>query len=469
MKKQIFFSTLIFLAFSQLVEAGCLSGDCKNGYGIYTWSGRSQYAGDWKNGRKHGHGEENWNDGSKYEGDYKNGKFHGQGAYTWKNGERYVGQWNNGKRHGNGILYYPDDRVKQTGIWENARYMGTSSELTKSTASNTGSVITWHNPKSTSTEVSSSRTTIEACLKSGRNAQLYVNNALIHNKRGIKTVPRNRSCNTPLKESVRLRAGKNIIKITVNDASGHTISSEERIIRFKNTNINQQEKRVALVIGNRDYATAPLLNPVNDALAMTQVLQEVGFDVMSYTDIDKKKMAQVINRFGQKIAKGGVGLFYFAGHGMQVKGENYLIPVDVNTNGERAVKRTSIKLAQVTDSMKSAGNRMNIIILDACRDNPFLERTRSFNQPIITKGALAKIDAPYGTYIAFATAPGSRASDGDGSNGLYTEALKEAIKIPELKIEDVFKRVRKMVHDKSGGSQQTWDNTSIVGDFYFNR
>ena len=466
MKKQIFLSTLIFLTFSQLVEAGCLSGDCKNGYGVYTWSGRGEYAGDWKNGKKHGYGEQNWSDGSKYEGDYKNGKFHGQGTY-WKNGERYVGQWKNGKRHGNGTLYYRNGNVKQRGIWENARYVGPSSEQKiLTTSKSTGSVMTWNNPKSTSTKVSSSRTTIEACIKSGRNAQLYVNNALIHNMRGIKAVPRNRSCKTPLVKSVRLRTGKNIIKITVNDASGRTISSEERII-FQRS--NQREKRVALVIGNRDYATAPLRNPVNDALAMTQVLQEVGFDVMSHTDIGKKKMAQVINRFGKKIAKGGVGLFYFAGHGMQVKGENYLIPVDVNTNGERAVKRTSIKLAQVTRSMKSAGNRMNIIILDACRDNPFRTITRGFNQPIITRGALAKIDAPYGTYIAFATAPGSRASDGDGSNGLYTEALKEVIKIPELKIEDVFKRVRKMVHKQSGGSQQTWDNTSIVGDFYFNR
>ncbi|TGO03476.1 hypothetical protein PN36_06095 [Candidatus Thiomargarita nelsonii] len=230
-----------------------------------------------------------------------------------------------------------------------------------------------------------------------------------------------------------------------------------------------KEKRIALVIGNSQYTSAPLRNPVNDAEAMKNALRNLGFEVLFESELSKNKMIQVIKRFCEKVsASGGVGLFYYAGHAMEVKGENYLIPVDVNIQKDPYVESKSVRLARVMSEMKSAGNRMNIIILDACRNNPF-SKTRSFFSSMTNSRGLAKIDAPYGTFMAFATAPGSVAADGKGQNGLYTGELIKAISVPGQKIEDVFKQVRRKVHEKSNGSQTPWEHSSIVGDFYFKR
>jgi len=253
-----------------------------------------------------------------------------------------------------------------------------------------------------------------------------------------------------------------VLKIVAsNAAAGRTVLSK-RTIFYK-------EKRIALVIGNSQYPTAPLRNPVNDAQAMKNALQNLDFEVLFYSNLSQKRMKQVINRFGEKVStSGGVGLFYYAGHAMEVKGENYLIPVDANILKEPNVELKSVKLARVTSEMKYAGNRMNIIILDACRDNPF-SNTRSFFSSMTKTRGLARIAAPYGTFIAFATAPGSVAADGEGANGLYTEELIKAISVPGQKIEDIFKHVRQKVYEKSNCSQITWEHSSIVGDFYFKR
>jgi TonB family protein len=220
-------------------------------------------------------------------------------------------------------------------------------------------------------------------------------------------------------------------------------------------------RRVALVIGNGAYDVAPLNNPVNDAQDMAQSLRQLGFDVLSGSNLTQREMRQLIREFGQKIKGGGVGLFYYAGHGMQVKGQNYLIPVGADIQAEADVEDLAVSVNLVLNVMDDAGNGLNIVVLDACRNNPFARSFRS------AAGGLAQVDAPTGTLIAYATAPGSVASDGTSRNGLYTQELLKFMRTPGLDIENVFKQVRISVRTLTQGRQTPWEASSLVGDFYF--
>jgi Caspase domain len=220
-------------------------------------------------------------------------------------------------------------------------------------------------------------------------------------------------------------------------------------------------RRVALVIGNGAYKDAPLGNPVNDARAIAQALQASGFTVIVRENASQKALLGALREFGDRLRGGGVGLFYYAGHGMQIKGRNYLIPVDATIEREDEVAYAAVDAQAVLDKMEAAGSPTNIMILDACRNNPF---TRSFRS---SSAGLAPMDAPVGTLVAFATSPGAVASDGAGQNGLYTQHLLTAMRQPGAKLEDVFKQVRVNVRRDSQGKQIPWEATSLEGDFYF--
>ncbi len=221
------------------------------------------------------------------------------------------------------------------------------------------------------------------------------------------------------------------------------------------------EPRHALVIGNADYTTAPLLNPANDATAVAKVLEKAGFKVDLKVNATQKQMQEAVTLFGDRLKAGGAGLFYFAGHGVQIKGRNFMLPVGATIAREDEVPYKAVDVQQVLDKMETAKNRINMVVLDACRDNPFARSSRS------TSGGLTQVDAPIGSLIAFATAPGSVASDGRNANGLYTQHLLANIERPGTPIEDVFKRVRLGVRLDSNGSQVPWESTSLEGDFYF--
>ena len=222
-----------------------------------------------------------------------------------------------------------------------------------------------------------------------------------------------------------------------------------------------REHRIALIIGNGRYASSPLLNPVNDARAMSKALRTMGFSVTLLEDANMKQMSDAARDFGDGLQRGGVGLFYYAGHGMQIKGRNYLIPVGADIQREDEVSFNAFDAALLLEKMEAARSRVNIVILDACRNNPFSRSFRSGSQ------GLAQMDAPVGSYLSFATAPARVASDGKDGNGLYTQHLLEAMRTPGLKIEEVFKRVRVKVMADSEGQQIPWDNSSLAGDFYF--
>lgn len=219
--------------------------------------------------------------------------------------------------------------------------------------------------------------------------------------------------------------------------------------------------KTALVIGNSDYPGMALANPVHDATDIGRELEELGFQVTLLTNGTRRQMEEAVRGLSKRLADGGVGLFYFAGHGIQVNGENYLIPVDADIESEADVRYEAVSAGRILDHLKLAGNQMNIIILDACRNNPFSRSMRSE-----TTG-LARMDAPTGSIMAYATAPGSVAADGEGRNGVYTKNLLRAMRTPGMDIYDTFMQVRRGVIKDTQGRQTPWESSSLIGKFYF--
>jgi hypothetical protein len=223
------------------------------------------------------------------------------------------------------------------------------------------------------------------------------------------------------------------------------------------------DRRTALVIGNSKYAVGPLRNPANDAQDMAAVLRRLGFEVTMRLDATQEQMEQAIAEFGRRLYQGGVGLFFYAGHGVQVDGENYLVPIGARIEGESDVRYKAVNVGQILGKMGEARNGLNIVILDACRDNPFSRGFRSATRGLaVVAGA-----APKGTLIAFATSPGKVASDGDGRNGLYTKHLLDNIQAPGVPVEQAFKQVLQGVERETDGQQSPWTSSSFSGDFSF--
>jgi len=224
------------------------------------------------------------------------------------------------------------------------------------------------------------------------------------------------------------------------------------------------ETRIALVIGNSEYSSGPLPNPANDAKMIGDTLSSLGFEVIARRNADQNTMKRAIQEFGARLEKGGpsaVGLFYYAGHGVQLNGRNYLIPTTAQIEREGDVEIEAVSADWVIEQMRYARNRLNIVILDACRNNPFTRSMRSVDH------GLASMDAPAGILIAYSTAPGAVAADGSGRNSPYTEALSQAMRDLHEPVEQVFKHVRVGVMSATSGKQVPWESSSLTGDFYF--
>jgi uncharacterized caspase-like protein len=245
------------------------------------------------------------------------------------------------------------------------------------------------------------------------------------------------------------------------------------------------ESRVALVIGNGKYRNfAPLDNPANDAKGVAAALSTAGFKVILRVDATRDDMTAALAEFDQQLAQSDVALFYYAGHAAQVDWRNFMVPVAANLDAQKIgvdklvgqVAQESVDLAEVLDGMGKGKAHINIVVLDACRDNPFtakaIQMSRSLSRssgttPIKVGVGLAQSFAPPGTFLAYSTAPGQVASDGVGRNSPYSDALIKALAVPGLKLEDVFKQVRNSVATATHQEQIPWDNSSVFGDFYF--
>ncbi|WP_298245617.1 caspase family protein [uncultured Bradyrhizobium sp.] len=224
------------------------------------------------------------------------------------------------------------------------------------------------------------------------------------------------------------------------------------------------EQRVALVIGNSNYQNAPqLANPDNDAQSMAQFLNSAGFEVVAATDLTQNDMLRVVQDFSAKVSARGpntVAMVYYAGHGVQLAGENYLVPVDAKVSNPTELVSNSVRLVDVMSTLETIPSRMRIVILDACRNNPF---------PTVNDAGrgLAIVDAPNGSIVGYSTAPGAEALDGTGGHSPYTQAFLNVAREPNVPIEQLFKRVRLQVNQTTSGAQIPWESSSLTSDFTF--
>jgi len=322
----------------------------------------------------------------------------------------------------------------------------------------------WMSPIANNTTVYEPEVDIKCCIVSKKpikTFKVFLNGELYSDSRGMKIVE-STECDYEFESKIKLRNGVNRVYVELSNGS-ELISSETRFITYSETRL---EHRLALIIGNGKYAIAPLENPANDAKAMARALRNLDFEVIEVINGDKKTIKDAMEDFNARLEENkGVGLFYYAGHGIQVKGENYLVPVGHKIQHEADIEDEGVRMNKVLMYMQTSGTRMNIVILDACRDNPYATRSARSG----TRG-LAQIYAEgSGSLIAYATSPGSVASDGAGENGLYTQELLKAVATPGLEIGMIFRKVLTNVKRISKGQQVPWTNASIEGEFYFKK
>jgi hypothetical protein len=338
--------------------------------------------------------------------------------------EIYIGWVVDGMPHGWGVEYAADGSINNQGYWKKGgleRATGETPEIR--------SLLAFHASNQTQTVAVAETVTTPAASPS-----------VFSNKEEIE----------------RLRAQLAALQ------SGAESSSKQ------NTAVLADRRRVALVIGNSKYEVGALANPANDARDMAAALKRQGFKVIKYDNLTLRQTQNAMRQFADEFKKSDVGLVYYSGHGVEAKGVNYLIPVNANIRREYELTGGAYPASQITGMMEeiqASGNRKRvaILILDACRDNPLTRSWRS------SGGGLARMDAPAGTFISFATSPGSVASDGVGRNSPFTKHLLQAMKKPNVPIELMFKEVRVGVVNETRGEQVPWESSSLMGDFYFNR
>jgi hypothetical protein len=350
--------------------------------------------------------------GWSYAGEFRAGQAQGKGAFTWMDGTRFDGNFEGGRRVGPGVLTFPNGRTVR-GVWNDVKAVGYQ--------------------------------TYEEFSAGPLRAEQPALAAL-----AVQPAP-DLSAERLAEDLASLKRQK--------DELASKASQPQPPVQAKA--IGPVGRRVALVIGNSAYPAARLKNPVNDARDMAAALKSLGFEVILRENASLAQMEGAVDEFWGKLKKGGAGLFYFAGHGLQVQGKNYLVPVDAKLSAEQDAKYKCMDAGLVLGRMEDAGNGLNLVILDACRNNPFARSWRS-----ATEG-LAKMDAPRGSIIAYATAPDSVAADGQGRNGVYTEKLLKAMHLRGKPVELVFKHVRDEVMSATADKQVPWESTSLRGDFYF--
>jgi len=378
----------------------CASGDCVNGQGSMVGFG-----------------------GWSYAGEFQAGQAQGKGAFTWMDGTRFEGTFEGGRRVGPGVLTFPNGRVLR-GVWNDVKGVGY-------------------------------QTYEEFSAAPPRTQQP----ALAQNS-GLAAPPEHAGADLAA-ERQRLAEELASLKRQKAELAARPSPPAQPGQPGQPKTSGPVGRRVALVIGNSAYPTAPLKNPVNDARDMAATLKSLGFEVILRENAGLAQMEGAVDEFWGMLKKGGAGLFYFAGHGLQVQGKNYLVPVDAKLSAEQDARYKCMDAGLVLGRMEDAGNGLNLVILDACRNNPFARSWRSAAE------GLAKMDAPRGSIIAYATAPDSVAADGQGRNGVYTEKLLRAMRQPGQPVELVFKRVRDEVMRATADKQVPWESTSLRGDFYF--
>lgn len=285
--------------------------------------------------------------------------------------------------------------------------------------------------------------------------------------RGINAI-KNDGFDMTVKQEVQLIQGRNIVEIAVTNAGGTSIFKKTVVYGDKVADLRNKEnqnRRVALVVGNSRYPAQELRNPKNDASDIGAKLANLGFKVVTLLDAGEGELEAKLNAFVSMARNCDVALFYYAGHGIQLGGTNYMIPINVDLQTEEQVRQRCTDVNKVLSAFGQAHSKMNIVILDACRNNPFTIKGQYSNVE-----GLTITDAPTGTLIAYATSPGKLAADGEGRNSPYSESLLDALDYPGLKIYDFFQKITERVTLKTNYVQRPWFSSSLTNsDFYFHR
>ena len=464
------FVLMVGIAHAQSNLPFCLGSDVtmwSNCVGTATYVNGNKYVGEHKGGKRDGQGtyyhlaDNQWK-GDNYVGEYRDGKRDGQGTYyhladnQWK-GDKYVGEYKDGKRNGQGSYYHLADNQ-----WKGNKYVGEykddkpNGRGTMTLANGNKYVGEFKNDSfnGQGTEYSSNGSIISQGIWAEGN---FVRSSPVQ------------QATVPNQEVERLRAEVAEAKRKQAEAEEVLrVAQQQAPQTIQTSPVTSQSsiptgKRVALVVGNKNYKARPLQNTLNDADDMSRSLRTSGFEVIDLRDATLPQMRTAVRQFGDKLLTYDVGLVYFAGHGVEVKGRNYFIPVNADIQREDEIADQGLDVSLILEKMSTAGKGVNILIVDACRDDPF---GRSFRS---TSRGLAQMDAPRGTIIAYATSPGKVASDGDTRerNSPYTKHLLRAMQAPNKPIEQVFKEVRRAVQDATKNQQTPWENTSLSGDFFF--
>jgi len=425
------------------VYVGEFKDDNFHGMGTYTHADGDRYVGEYKYGIRAGQGtfyalSNNNFKGDVYVGEFKDGNFYGLGTYIHSNGNKYVGEHNDGQRIGQGIYFFPKGE-KEIGEFKEGKLNGRAIKLRAD-----GSI---------------------------QDSGLFKDDELVESFE-VDPLSFTRLPRQYLVTEKNLDADTNPVVSQIDENSSVEVQQENHSFssdQVDNSELNNprisadNRRRFALVIGNSNYSSLPKLpNAINDARVITKSLRTAGFQVSVHENLDLTGMQNAVRAFGEKLGKNDVGLVYYAGHGVQVKGKNYLIPVKENIKKSHEVRSSAIDVDLVLETLENIKNDLNIVVLDACRSS-FPGEARGTNR------GLATIDAAKGTFIAFATAPGKEALDGSGSNSPYTKHLARLISKKGLHLEQVFKEVRKAVVAETNGEQVPWENSSLMGDFYFQK
>jgi hypothetical protein len=389
------------------------------------------------NGAKHNcFGSYTYPDGRNYVGEFSNNKFHGIGTYTYSHGGKYVGGFNNFRRDGEGVMYRADGTISSSGRWESDNLVRSYSlDINRFPfdPSTPASTVSLADPSKAERDRLAAEVEAERKKRQELEAQL-----------------------AEAKERERLLA----------EAKERERQQAQAPQPQRPQAVLRNERRLALIIGNSSYKVSPLDNPANDATDIAESLKKFGFQTTLVRNATLGQMREATRRFADQLPSADVALIYFAGHGIEANRKNYMIPVNADLKFEYELADQGYDAGiwlEMLESIKSNNaDRVNIVILDACRNNSLIG-SRNLGR------GLGKMDAPSGTFLAYSTAPGKVAADGGRGerNSPFTKHLLRAMQQPNQPIEEVFKEVRRNVGKETNGAQVPWESTSLTGFFAF--
>ena len=417
-----------------------------NGQGTVIFANGDKYVGEYRDGKRNGQGTYTFASGNKYVGEYRDGKFNGQGTFIFANGDRYAGEFRDGKFNGQGIEYRSDGSIAKSGQWADGA-------LIQSYALDT-------NRFPFNTNVADDGKAERARLAAEVEAERKKRNEL-EERLAAESKERDRLAQEA-RERERLLAEANEREKQLAEAKERERQQAQAPQPQRPQAVLRNERRLALIIGNSSYKVSPLDNPANDATDIAESLKKFGFQTTLVRNATLGQMREATRKFADQLPSADVALIYFAGHGIEANRKNYMIPVNADLKFEYELADQGYDAGiwlEMLESIKSNNaDRVNIVILDACRNNSLIG-SRNLGR------GLGKMDAPSGTFLAYSTAPGKVAADGGRGerNSPFTKHLLRAMQQPNQPIEEVFKEVRRNVGKETNGAQVPWESTSLTG------